>query len=202
MRTRARILAATTFASVSLLAFGYGVALAQNTPPAAGAKAAPVTGTLGGNVNLSPDEISKQAEGSISRMEMYAMQVQRMLDKADQDGDATKVDCLNNELNVIDTRFRAARDRKPLLDNALRSKDLGQATVFLQVIQNHQDECANARSRADNCIGTDVGFIGESKTSSSTDPDIPEDSGQPPALLNSPNWGLDLPPGTDPSASL
>lgn len=199
MRNRAKILAATTFASASILAFGFGIALAQNTPPAAGA---PVTGTLSGNVNLSPEEITKQAENSLARMEMSSMQVQRMLEKADQEGDAVKVDCLNDKLNIIDTRLRSGRERKPLLEGALRSKDNPQATVFLEVIQNHQKESDKARSQAENCIGSDIGYLGDTKTTTTVDPDIPEDNGGPPPILNLPGWGLDLPPGTDPSASL
>lgn len=200
MRNRARILAITTFASASILALGYGIALAQNTPPAGGG--APVTGGLSGTVNLSPEEISKQAESSIARMEMNAMQVQRMLEKADQEGDAVKLDCLNDKLNVIDTRLRAAKDRKPLLDGALRAKDNAQATTFLQVMQNHQEESGKARAQADNCIGTDVGILGDTKTTTTIDPDIPEDNGEPPPILNVPGWGVDIPPGTDPSQSL
>lgn len=199
MQNRAKILAITTFVSASILAFGFGRALAQEAPPTS---EPPVTGTLSGNVNLSPEEMQKQANDSISRMEQTAVQVQRMLDKADQDGDAVKVDCLNDKLNIVDTRLRAGRERKQLMDGALRVKDAGQANVFLEVIQNHRREADKAHSQAQNCIGADIGFLGDTKTTTTIDPDIPNEPTEPPLILLPPNWGLELPPGTDPSASL
>jgi hypothetical protein len=200
MRIRTRILATVSFASVGLLAFGYSVAQAQDGAPPA--TEAPLTGTLSGNVNLSPEQMLEQADSALRRMGSNAMQVQQMLDKADQQGDATKVDCLNNELNIIHTRLRAAKDRKAMLDGALRAQDTGQAFVFLLVIENHRDEAAHARFRADSCIGSEASFIGDSSSSTTVDPDIPEENPQSPPILDIPGWGLDLPPGTDPSASL
>jgi len=192
MRNRARILAAVAFITVGLVAFGFGVAQAQTGGPGPGEP--PVTGSLTGTVNLTPDEISKRAEGALARMEMNMMGVQRMIDKADQEGNTVKLDCLNDKLNIIDTRLRSARDRKPLLDAALSAKDTGQATTFLQVIQNHQDESNKARAQAESCVGTEIGIMGDTKTTTTIDPNVPTEPSQPPVILTPPTVGLELPP--------
>jgi hypothetical protein len=143
-----------------------------------------------------------QAKSAIEDIEKAAGNVQGKLQQATDEGDAVKVDCLNDKLTVIRTRLQAAKDRQPLLNGALLVKDYSQASAFLLVIQNHRDESEKARQQADGCIGSDMGLLGETKVNTTVDPDIPEDSGEPPAFLNTPGWGMDIPPATDPSAAL
>lgn len=199
MRNRSRILAAIAFLSVGVGSFGFGIAQAQTGTPGAGE--APVTGTLTTNVNLTPDEISKRVEQALARMEMNSMAVMRMIDKADQEGNTVKLDCLNDKLNVIDTRLGNARERKPAVDAALNGRDLDQAKTYLAVIQSHQDESNKARAQAENCVGTEIGILGDTRTTTTIDPDIPLEPTQPPVILNPPGTPFGLPP-EDPSPDL
>ncbi|MDW8249967.1 MAG: hypothetical protein RMJ98_11780, partial [Myxococcales bacterium] len=153
-------------------------------------------------VPLSPDEIQKQAASAMGRIEMAAMDVQGKLQKATDEGDAVKVDCLSDKLSVIRTREKAAKDRLPLLEGALRVKDTDQAATFLLVIQKHREESEKAQAQAAGCIGSDLSFLGETKSTMTRDPELPQDNGQPPAFLDTPGWGMDMPPASDPSASL
>jgi hypothetical protein len=146
--------------------------------------------------------MQRQAQAAVVRIESAAMDVQGKLQKATDEGDAIKVDCLNDKLSVIRTREKAAKDRLPLLDSALRVKDYDQASAFLLVIQNHREESEKAQAQAEGCIGSDLGLLGETKTTTTVDPDIPDDPGNPPPILDMPGFGMDMPPATDPSAAL
>ena len=197
MKNRLHIVSAMVIGSLSLVALGYGVAVAQTPAPgAAPADAPPITGGVTGTVNLTPAEISKQAETGLARMEMNMMAVQRMIDKADQEGNTVKLDCLNDKLTIIDTRLRASRDRKTSLDGSLRTNDSAQASTHLQVIQSHVVESNKAKTNAELCVGSEIGLVGDTKTTTTVDPNIPDDTGGVPPPVIVPGGDL---PGLPPS---
>lgn len=187
MRKHLNIVLLVAVGALGLVAFGYGVAGAQTASPGD----APITGGVSSDVNLTAGEVSKKAEEGIARMEMNMMAVQRLIDKADQEGNTVKLDCLNDKLTIIDTRLRAARDRKATLDGTLRTGDLEQAKTHLRVIQSHVLESNKARANAELCVGSEIGLVGETKTTTTIDPGIPNDTGGVPPNIVVP--GGDLP---------
>lgn len=199
MKKRTRLVVASSFLSLALVSIGFSVAQAQTggTPPAGPAPA--VTGGLSRDVNLSLDEISKRAEGAMARMEMNIMAIQALLSKNDSQTDSMKFICLNDKLTIADTRFRYAKDRKPSLDSAVMNKDQGSALMLYQVIQSHREESDKARAQAESCIGSEIGFVGDTRTTSTESPDIPPETGGPPPPLFIP--GLDLPALPPPDTS-
>ena len=123
------------------------------------------------------------------------MAVQRMIDKADQEGNTVKLDCLNDKLTIIDTRLRAARDRKTTLDGTLRTGDIEQAKTHLRVIQSHVVESNKAKTNAELCVGSEIGLVGETKTTTVIDPNIPNDTGGVPPNVVLPGGDISgLPP--------
>ena len=191
MKKRLHIVSVVVFSSLGLVAFGYGVAAAQTPAPTN----TPIVGGVSGDLNLTPAEISRQAETGLARMEMNMMAVQRMIDKADQEGNTVKLDCLNDKLTIIDTRLRAARDRKTVLDGTLRTNDAEQSKTHLRVIQSHVVESSKAKTNAELCVGSEIGLVGDTKTNMTIDPGIPDDTGGIPPNVVVPGGNLPgLPP--------
>lgn len=199
MRNSARILAVSAFVLAGLAALGWGVAWAQAGTPKEidpGPVAALSTG-----VAPTPDEISKKSEEVLARIEMHSMTLHRMIDRADQVGDVVQLDCLNDKLNIIDTRLRSSRERKATLDGALATHDLHQATLYLQVMQGNLAESSKARSQAEACVGSAPEKLSGTAGTLIIDPQIPDDPGQPPTILTPPISVFDLPPLRDPDCA-
>lgn len=179
MRTRSRILAALAFFLVGLAASGWQMARAQ---PGQGGNDSPVTGGLKRHVNLPPDQLAKEAEATQAKIEMVATTIDRMYRKArDDERDPTKALCLREKLIQAEVALRSAKERKSLLDDALKNSNIEQANHDFQVLQSSGNRAEKLRAQAQTCIGSDIGILGTTTNSSIVDPDIPDDqTGVPP----------------------
>lgn len=180
MRPSARIVA---FASLTLMgfgAFGYGVAQAQNAQPAA-----PAAGTapdLKRPVNLSPEEMNKGGDSAVARVELAATTVRRMLEKARQERDVVKTLCLNDKLNQLDVTLRSARERKNALEAAIARKDNDLAGHEFTIMGVYRSRSDRLMAEANQCVGSEIGFIGDTAVTTSVDPTIPDDEVGPPPV--------------------
>ncbi len=172
MKLRARIVAVSSLAVACLGVFTFGVARAQQ-----GAAAA-VGGTsaeLRKPVTLSLEDMNKEGDKAVGRVEMNATTVRRMLEKARTDRDVVKTLCLNDKLNQLDVTLRSARERKVGLEAAIARRDTdlsGHEFVILGVFKQRADRLF---SEANQCVGTDVGTIGDTTVTPTVDPGIPDD---------------------------
>lgn len=162
------------------LLVGHGVASAQaqNAPqqPDAGAG-------LSRQVNLSPAEQVAQSEGALTRMEGSRSTVRRQLEQARAQRDVVKTLCLNDKLNQIDVAIRSARERKQALELAANRKDADLSNhefTILTVLRQRVDQLT---AEANQCIGQEAGFVGESAVQATIDPNLPQEdpSQYPPA---------------------
>lgn len=149
----------------------FGVAVAQEQP---GAPAPPELATQR-DVNLSPDQMLTQARSYMPGMEQGAGAVRKQLSEARQARDVVKVLCLNDKLNQIDVAIRAARERLPNLELAAGRKDTDQARHEFTVIQVLRDRVRSLVAEANQCIGEETGFIGDTQITVDIDPTIPDD---------------------------
>ncbi len=170
---RQNILGFLTITACALLV-GHGIAAAQ----AGGAPPVPDTNVgLSRQVNLSPAEQVQQADAFLSRMEGSRSTVRRQLETARTQRDVVKTLCLNDKLNQIDVAIRSARERKQSLEGAAKTANSDLAThefTILSVLRQRTDQLA---LEANQCIGQDVGIIGESSINATIDPGIPDDPG-------------------------
>ena len=170
MRLR-KILGFSAFAAFAFL-LGHGIAVAQGqmAPQAPDANAG-----LSRQVNLSLQEQVQQGEGFVVRMEGSRQVVRRQLESARAQRDVVKTLCLNDKLNQIDVAIRSARERKQSLDAAAARNDLDLAShefTILNVLRQRSDQLL---AEANQCIGQEAAFVGDSAVSSSVDPNIPQD---------------------------
>jgi hypothetical protein len=158
---------------------GFGVAAAQTAQPPA--PAAPAEAGAQRDVALTPDQMLAEAEKNLPEMERAATVVRRQLEQAREARDVVKVLCLNDKLNQIDVAVRSARDRLTTLRGAVGRKDQDRSKHEFTVIQVLRDRVRALLAEANQCIGEETGFVGESRVTVDIDPGIPPDdpSGYP-----------------------
>lgn len=189
---RQRILGFTAVAALALL-LGNGIAAAQaqaqsKTP---GAPAAPdANAGLTREVNLTPQEELTQSDSFLARMDGSRNLVRSALEKARLQRDVVKTLCLNDKLNQLDVAIRSARERHQSLQAAVARADAELARhefTILSVLRQRADQLS---AEANQCIGQEAGFVGDSAVSFTVDNGIPAD----PSAFNDPNGNVIVEP--------
>jgi len=162
-------------AMAALFSALYGVADAQMVTGASGAATTDTSVDMQRQVNLSPQEQLSQSDAFIARMGVTGSNVRRMLEQARNQRDVVKTLCLNDKLNQIDVATRSAQDRRGALEQAAGRKDAdlsGHEFTILTVLRQRVEQLGG---EANQCIGEEAGFIGETKISTTVDPNLPNE---------------------------
>ena len=189
MQSRTRIL--TLVASLCLGGFAaVGVARAQQAAPAAPTRP-DGTASLQRPVDLDPKEMAKQADNALARIDLGGRSVRKQLETARQARDVVKTLCLNDRLTQIDVTLRSARERKGALDAAVQRSDKDLAGHEFTIIGVYRQRSERLVAEANQCVGSEVGIIGDTRVSMNVDPSIPGDEGGvvlplPPSVLAPP----------------
>jgi hypothetical protein len=125
-------------------------------------------------VTLTPQQMVAEAKGYLPAMDRAAGVVRRMLADAREKRDVVRVLCLNDKLNQIDLAIRTANDRMEALNAASAQTDTDRIKHEFTVIQVLRDRVNTLVTEANQCIGEESGFIGDSKLVVEVDPNIPE----------------------------
>lgn len=181
---RQRILGFTAVTAFALL-LGHGIAAAQ----AQGQAVPQVPDANAGitrQVNLSPQEQITQSEGFLSRMQGARENMRQALEKARLQRDVVKTLCLNDKLNQTDVAIRSARERRESLASAAQRSDAEAASHEFTILGVLRDRVNTLSAEANQCIGQEAGFVGESAVSFTVDPGIaPDPSTFPDQVLGS-----------------
>ena len=156
-------------AAVALI--GYGIAQAQTPPPAPPDASA----GLSRQVNLSPKEQLAQSEAFLSRMEGGRATVRRQLEGARAQRDVVKTLCLNDKLNQIDVAIRSAQERRGSLEQASLRKDSDLANHEFTILTVLRQRVEQLHAEANQCIGEEAVLFGETKITTSIDPNLPHE---------------------------
>lgn len=125
-------------------------------------------------VSLTPQQMLTEAKGYMPGMDRSAGVVRRMLADARGQRDVVRVLCLNDKLNQIDLAIRTSNDRLEALTAAVSLNDQDGSKHEFTVVQVLRDRVNTLVTEAQQCVGEDTGFIGESTTTVDVDPNIPE----------------------------
>ena len=149
----------------------FGVALAQenNQPPA---PAAGVDSQQ--DVNLTPAQMLQKARAFKPMMDNDATAVQRQATDAKLKHDVVKSLCLSDKLSQIHVAVSTATGRVDTLEAAVNHNDSDRAKHEFTIVQVLKDRSAALVSEANQCIGEETGFIGESTVTVTIDPSIPD----------------------------
>jgi hypothetical protein len=150
-----------------------GVASAQDAPASAPPADATTSAAAPPEPALTPQEMLTQAKGFLPVMDRAAATVRRQLTLARDQKDVVKSLCLNDKLNQIDLATRTATDRVAALESAVASNDAERSKHEYTVVLVLRDRVYTHVSEANQCIGEDVGFVGESNVTMEIDGDIP-----------------------------
>ncbi|HWA71255.1 MAG TPA: hypothetical protein VG937_02920 [Polyangiaceae bacterium] len=151
-----------------------GAAGAQNAPGAANPQRPAVELGAGQDVALSPEMMAANAKSFLPEMDRGAAVVRRLLADARERRDVVRVLCLNDKLNQIDLASRTASDRVESLNAAAQQKDADRTKHEYTVAAVLRDRVRTLVNEANQCIGEQTGFFGESAVTVDIDPNIPD----------------------------
>ena len=147
-----RISTTTVFAFLSAMAT-IGLANAQNGPQGNG-NAEVRTERV---AQLSGADQLREAGTVIETMNGQRRQVSDLLDRARQERDIIKVNCLNDKLTQIDVTLRSAREHQDLLSTAVSINNDGQRNHEFTLLTIFRSRSENLENEARQCIGEDTG---------------------------------------------
>jgi hypothetical protein len=151
----------------------FGVAYAQTpdkTPP-------PADGSVGmkRDVKLSPEDQLKAADAVLGRIDNASNTVRKQLEQARAQRDVVKSLCLNDKLTQIDVAARSGKDRREALRQASARQDAELATHEYTILMVLKDRVDQLIAEANQCIGEEAGFVGETKVTVTIDPNLPKE---------------------------
>jgi hypothetical protein len=152
---------------------GVGVAIAQEggnpTPPPAGTKN--VNG--GEDVNLSPKDMLDKVRGMVPEMDKLRATVAGQLAEARKKRDVVKALCLDDKVKQMKLATDTAKDRVVDLTSAVSQNDPDRSKHEFTVIQVLRERVQTLVTEAQQCIGEETGFVGNTDVTVDIDPAIP-----------------------------
>lgn len=155
-------------AGTVLCCFGIAAAQEATRPPTA------VSVESQQDVNLTPAQMVQRARSFRPMMEGNAAAVQRQATDAKQKHDVVKSLCLSDKLSQIHVALSTVSGRIDALESAASHNDADRAKHEFTIVQVLKDRSAALVSEANQCIGEETGFIGESTVTVTIDPSIPD----------------------------
>ena len=176
--------------ALAILAYGATPADAQPGQPGQGGGAGattPAAADQSGRVgferktSLTPQEQLGESSKHIARMEQAAGGVRKMLEEARKQRDVVKTLCLNDKLSQVDVAIRSGRDRRAQLQAATNRNDSELANHEFTILTVLRQRVEQLVAEANQCIGEEAAFVGDTRTSVIIDPSIPPDETPYPA---------------------
>ena len=152
---------------------GVGVAIAQEGKNDAATP--PVKDVSGGqDVTLSPKEMLEKVRGMIPEMDKQRAVVSEQLADAKKKKDVVKALCLDDKVKQMKLATDTAKDRVVALTSAATQNDGDRSKHEFTVIQVLRERVATLVAEAQQCIGEETGFVGNSDITVDIDPAIPD----------------------------
>lgn len=167
-----------------------GVASAQegSTPPASASESSV---EMNRDVKLSTEEMVKESDAIIAGAETAARNVQKMLGKAREERDVVKALCLDDKLSQLHVTQQSAAERAKSLRLAAARQDESLASHDFAIMVVFKERVAQLAAEANQCVGVEAGFVGDSTITVDIDPNLPsEDPSEYPT-----NPIISVPPG-------
>jgi hypothetical protein len=116
----------------------------------------------GDATQMTPQQMAAAAKALLPAMDKSALMVRRELTVAREQKDIVKSLCLNDKLNQVDLAIRTATDRVGGLEAAAAANDAERARHQYTVVLVLNERVNTLGSEANQCIGEETGFVGES----------------------------------------
>jgi hypothetical protein len=165
-------------ACLSLTALtGVGVAIAQEpaAPAPAAADPAPANEVSGAqDVSLTSAQMLEKARAYIPEMDKSRATVAEQLADAKRKRDVVKALCLDDKVKQMKLATDTAKDRVVDLTSAVSQSDPDRTKHEFTVIQVLRERVQMLVTEAQQCIGEETGFIGDTDIIVDIDPAIPD----------------------------
>jgi hypothetical protein len=152
---------------------GVGVAVAQegvNNSPDPGVKS--VSG--GKDVNLEPKQMLERVRGMVPEMDGLRGTVAMQLAEAKKKKDVVKSLCLDDKVKQMKLATDTAKDRVVDLTSAVSQNDTDRSKHEFTVIQVLRERVQTLVAEAQQCIGEETGFVGNTDVVVDIDPALPD----------------------------
>jgi hypothetical protein len=157
--------------------------------PAAGAGGADAQLGFQRKTQLSPQESLIEADKHLGRMDQAARAVRKQLESARQQRDVVKSLCLDDKLSQIDVAGRSAKERKGSLAAAVQRNDAELANHEYTILTVLRQRTEQLTAEANQCIGEEAAYLGETKVSTQIDPSIAPEQAPYPSGAPGPDFG-------------
>jgi hypothetical protein len=151
-----------------------GVTLAVAQEGANPAPAAPKEVSGGADVSLSPQQMLDRVRGMVPEMEALRASVSAQLTEAKKNKDVVKALCLDDKVKQMKLATDTAKDRVVDLTSAVTQNDPDRSKHEFTVIQVLRERVQTLVAEAQQCIGEETGFVGNSDVVVTIDPAIPD----------------------------
>jgi hypothetical protein len=170
MRFITKSWAIACLAIVTLTAVGAAVAQEAGDPEPS--RATEVRG--GADVNLSPQDMLSRVRGFIPEMEQQRGTVAQQLADARRKKDVVKALCLDDKVRQMKLATDTAKDRVVDLTSAVTQNDPDRSKHEFTVVQVLRERVQTLTAEAQQCIGEETGFVGNTDVTVDIDPAIPD----------------------------
>jgi hypothetical protein len=153
---------------------GVGAAVAQEGSAPAD-DTAPAKEVAGGqDVNLSPQQMLDKVREMIPEMDKLRATVAEQLADARKKKDVVKALCLDDKVKQMKLATDTAKDRVVDLTSAVSQSDPDRSKHEFTVIQVLRDRVRTLLTEAQQCIGEETGFVGNTDVTLEIDPAVPD----------------------------
>jgi len=152
-----------------------GVAIAQEGGgPAPSSAVGPKEVTGGADVSLSPKQMLDKVRDFIPEMDKLRAVVGQQLGEAKKKKDVVKALCLDDKVKQMKLATDTAKDRVVDLTSAVSQNDPDRSKHEFTVIQVLRERVQTLLTEAQQCIGEETGFVGNTDVTVDIDPAIPD----------------------------
>jgi hypothetical protein len=137
---------------------------------------------LNKGARLSPGETSSQSRELVSKMKTTQKRIQVLYDRARKQKDVIKLNCVTDKLERVRAHMAVVDQSLAALDTAISRGDDGERQHEFRRISIVYEKVSVLGTEAENCIGEDVSYVGDTKVEVEIDPNIPDDDPTQPSL--------------------
>lgn len=159
--------------SFSLLT-AVGAAIAQEGGDDAKPAPEPKNINGGADVTLEPKQMLDKAQALVPEMEQQRGVVSQQLGEAKKKRDVVKALCLDDKVKQMKLAIDTAKDRVVDLTSAVSQNDPDRSKHEYTVIQVLRERVQTLVAEAQQCIGEETGFVGNSDVTVDIDPGLPD----------------------------
>jgi hypothetical protein len=129
---------------------------------------------------LSPSDTVKEARGYKQKMNETKGRIDRLSDKARKEKDVIKINCLTDKSVQVKGHIAVADQSMSTLESSVSRGDDGTRQHEFMRLTILFQKVVVLGTEAENCIGEDVSYVGDTKVEVEIDPTIPvEDPTEP-----------------------